>query len=187
MNRSELILKAAEICMREKGFHQTSVQSIASQAGISVGLIYKYYESKEAIVKALVTSVVQHMVDLLNAEFEKVAHAENIPHLMQDIVPPALEHSIVLLMEVSSEATRNGSIQQIMDDAWHVLKNNFIRQEQTLNSRLDANTIHARLYIMSLVIDGMIIQRSLKQRDFPASFMPFFNAITQDINHYDAA
>ena len=42
MNRSEQILDAAEQCMRLKGFHQTSIQNIASQADVSIGLIYKY-------------------------------------------------------------------------------------------------------------------------------------------------
>ena len=186
MDRSELIVKAAEICMREKGFHRTSVQSIASQAGISVGLIYKYYESKEAIIEALVTNVVQKMISFLNTDFERIAYAGANAQSVQDIVPPEIESSIVLLMEVSSEATRNIRIQQIMHDAWQVLKSNFIRQEQTLNPAQNADIIHTRLYVMSLVTDGLIIHSSMKQRDVPASFMPFLNTIINDINQDDA-
>ncbi|MDU6440477.1 TetR/AcrR family transcriptional regulator [Pantoea piersonii] len=186
MNRSELILKAAESCMREKGFRQTSVQNIAREAGVSVGLIYKYYENKEAIIEALVTRVVKNMIDLLNADFEKIAHAGSISNSMQDIVPPALEHNIVLLMEVSAEATRNTRIHQIMRDAWQELKNNFIHQEQLRNSKIETSTIYSRLYIMSLIIDGMIIRRSMKQRDLSTSFMSLFNTITQHINRHDA-
>lgn len=187
MSRSDLILKAAESCMREKGFRQTSVQNIAKEAGVSVGLIYKYYENKEAIIEALVTSVVQKMIDLLNSDFDKIAHAEKITNSMQDILPPALEHSIVLLMEVSAEATRNARIHQIMDDAWQELKNNFIRQEQSHKPEVEASNIYARLYVMSLIIDGMIIRRSLKQRDVPDSFMLLFNNIIQDINRHETA
>ncbi|MGK3115465.1 TetR/AcrR family transcriptional regulator [Candidatus Pantoea formicae] len=187
MNRSEQILDAAEQCMRLKGFHQTSIQNIASQADVSIGLIYKYYKNKEAIIEALVTRVVQRMIALLNADFEQIAHAGGITHSAQDIVPPKVENSIVLLMEISSEATRNERIRHIMHDAWQVLKNNFIQQEQTLNPALDANMIHTRLYVMSLVIDGMIIRRCMKQRDVPASFMPFFDAITHDVNQHNGA
>lgn len=187
MNRSEQILDAAEQCMRQKGFHQTSIQNIASQADVSIGLIYKYYKNKEAIIEALVTNVVQRMIALLNADFEQIAHSGGITHTAQDIVPPEVESSIVLLMEVSSEATRNPRIHHIMQDAWQVLKENFIRQEQALNPALDANKIHTRLYIMSLVIDGMIIRRCMKQRDVPTTFMPFFNAIAHDVNQHDAA
>ncbi|MBK0123794.1 helix-turn-helix transcriptional regulator [Pantoea sp. S61] len=185
MNRSEQILDAAEQCMRLKGFHQTSIQNIASQADVSIGLIYKYYKNKEAIIEALVTNVVQRMIALLNADFERIAHAGGVTHSVQDIVPPEVEHSIVLLMEVSSEATRNERIRQIMNDAWQVLKNNFITQEQTLNPSLDASVINTRLHIISLVIDGMIIRRCMKQREVPIGFMPFFDAITRDINQHD--
>lgn len=184
MDRKELIIEAAESCMRENGFHQTSVKSIASQAGVSVGLIYKYYESKEAIIEALVSKVVKHMIKLLNADFEKIAHLGGITYSVQDMVPPELEKNIALLLEVSSEAMRNTRVQQIMHDAWQVLKINFIRQEQELNPETDVNISLTRLHVMSLLIDGIIIRRSMKRQDVPASFMPFFNAITQNMNQH---
>ncbi|MDI9222414.1 TetR/AcrR family transcriptional regulator [Pantoea sp. EA-12] len=187
MNRSEQILDAAEQCMRQKGFHQTSIQNIASQADVSIGLIYKYYTNKEAIIEALVTHVVQRMITMLNADFEQIAHAGGMTHSANDIIPAEVENSIVLLMEVSSEATRNTRIRQIMNDAWQILKNNFITQEQALNPGLDANKIHTRLYIMSLVIDGIIIRRCMKQRAVPASFMSFFDTIANDVNQHSIA
>ncbi|MFZ4212165.1 TetR/AcrR family transcriptional regulator [Pantoea endophytica] len=186
MNRSEQILAAAEQCMRLKGFHQTSIQNIASQADVSIGLIYKYYKNKEAIIEALVTNVVQRMITLLNADFERIAHMKGHYHEAEDIVPAAVENSIILLMEVSSEATRNNRIQQIMLDAWHDLKNNFIAQEQTLHPEQDANAIHTRLYVMSLIIDGIIIRRCMKQRDIASGFMPFFNAVVNDVYPHGA-
>ncbi|MFC7777445.1 TetR/AcrR family transcriptional regulator [Pantoea sp. GCM10028869] len=186
MNRSEQILAAAEQCMRLKGFHQTSIQNIASQADVSIGLIYKYYKNKEAIIEALVTNVVQRMITLLNADFERIAHMKGHYHEAEDIVPAAVENSIILLMEVSSEATRNNRIQQIMLDAWHDLKNNFITQEQTLHPEQDANAIHTRLYVMSLIIDGIIIRRCMKQRDMAPGFMPFFNAVVNDVYPHGA-
>lgn len=187
MNRSEQILDAAEKCMRQKGFHQTSIQNIASQADVSIGLIYKYYKNKETIIEALVTNVVHRMITLLNADFEKITHARGVTHSVQDIVPPEIENSIILLMEISSEATRNERIRQIMYDAWQVLKKNFIAQDQAVNPALDANIIHTRMYVMSLVIDGMIIRRCMKQRDVPVEFMPFFDAITHDVNNHGIA
>jgi len=187
MDRSEQILEAAEQCMRQKGFHQTSIQNIASQANVSIGLIYKYYKNKDAIIEALVTNVVQRMIALLNADFEKITDAGKATYSAQDIVPPEVENSIVLLMEISSEATRNERIHHIMQEAWQVLKNNFVVQEHGLNPSLDARVIHTRLYVMSLIIDGMIIRRCMKQRDVPASFMPFFDAIIHDVNLHGPA
>lgn len=173
--------------MRERGFDQTSVQSIAKEAGVSVGLIYRYYETKEAIIEALVTRVVRRMIDLLNSDFEKMTHKGPGAHSIEDILPPSLEQSIVLLIEVSSAATRNRRIHQIMADAWQELKNNFILQEQKRNAATEAGTIYTRLYVMSLILDGIIIRRSLKKKALPANFMLLFNAVTQDIHPHTTA
>lgn len=75
MNSEQKILQAAERCMREKGFHQTSIQNVAASANVSVGLIYKYFTNKDAIIEALVLDVVRRMKQLLNADFEKISHS----------------------------------------------------------------------------------------------------------------
>lgn len=46
-------MTAAMICFAKCGFHQTSMHDISQEAGISVGLIYRYFESKEAVIAAL--------------------------------------------------------------------------------------------------------------------------------------
>lgn len=182
MNRSEEILEAAEYCMRHKGFHQTSIQSIAAQANVSIGLIYNYYKNKEAIIEALITKVVQRMIALLQADFEHLANAGKVTHSVQDIASTEVENSIALLIEISSESTRNERIRQILNDAWRVLKENYIAQEQTLNPALDADKLHTRMYVMSLLIDGMIIRRCMKKREIATSFMPFLDAVSHEIN-----
>lgn len=46
------ILAAAEKCFVAKGFHQTSMQDIAGASGLSMGLLYRYFDSKSAIIRA---------------------------------------------------------------------------------------------------------------------------------------
>ena len=48
--KKELILNTALILFAENGFHQTSMEQIAKKAGISKGLTYNYFESKNAIL-----------------------------------------------------------------------------------------------------------------------------------------
>ena len=54
--RVEEIVAAATACFLEKGFHKTSVQDIAGRAGLSMGLLYRYFPSKEAIIEAAATT-----------------------------------------------------------------------------------------------------------------------------------
>ncbi|GME42136.1 TetR family transcriptional regulator [Pantoea agglomerans] len=187
MNRSEEILEAAEYCMRQKGFYQTSVQNIARQANVSVGLIYKYYKNKEAIIEALIKNVVQRMIDSLKDALDNLAHAGKVAHSAHGVVSVDVEKSIVLLIDISAEATRNERIRKIINDAWQMLKENFITQEQALNPSLDADIIQTRLYIMSLIIDGMTIRRYMKQREIDGSVMSFLDVISHDINQNSVA
>src|ERR1700757_4539092 len=48
-DRRSQILDAALACFAKHGFHQTSMHDISAEAGISVGLIYRYFENKEAL------------------------------------------------------------------------------------------------------------------------------------------
>ena len=48
------ILDAAQHCFIEHGFHAASMASIAETAGMSAGLIYRYFENKNAIILAII-------------------------------------------------------------------------------------------------------------------------------------
>src|SRR5215210_5266667 len=52
-DRPEQILNAAIVCFAKCGFHQTSMHDISAEAGISVGLIYRYFANKEAVIAAI--------------------------------------------------------------------------------------------------------------------------------------
>jgi len=51
------ILDAAAAEFGEKGFHDSSIVSITIRAGVALGSFYTYFESKEALFKALVADM----------------------------------------------------------------------------------------------------------------------------------
>ena len=51
--RKAQILDAAWACFSDKGYNQTTMQDIATSAGISAGAIYRYFAGKEAVLKAI--------------------------------------------------------------------------------------------------------------------------------------
>jgi AcrR family transcriptional regulator len=52
-DKADAILAAALDLFVERGFHGTSVPSVADRAGVAAGTIYHYFASKEALVNAL--------------------------------------------------------------------------------------------------------------------------------------
>ncbi len=51
------LLDAAAVEFGEKGFHEASVSSITRRAGIALGSFYTYFDSKDALFRALVADM----------------------------------------------------------------------------------------------------------------------------------
>src|SRR3954463_9130689 len=55
--RRQQILTAARTCFLSKGLHNTSMQDLIQEAGLSVGAVYRYFKSKNEIINAIATTV----------------------------------------------------------------------------------------------------------------------------------
>lgn len=73
--RRQQIVEAATRLMEKQGFHDTSVSALAREAGISVGTVYQYLESKESILLLVLEDVLE-------------SYAEEVPAAMADLVDP---------------------------------------------------------------------------------------------------
>lgn len=54
--RRQQILDAARVCFVRKGFHQTSMQDVFTESGLSAGAVYRYFKGKDELVMALATT-----------------------------------------------------------------------------------------------------------------------------------
>lgn len=54
--RRRQILDAARVCFVRKGFHQTSMQDVFTESGLSAGAVYRYFKSKDELVIALAST-----------------------------------------------------------------------------------------------------------------------------------
>src|SRR6202022_2629411 len=64
-DRRTQILDAAVVCFAKRGFHQASMHDISAEAGISVGLIYRYFQNKEAVISAMADRHKQEIQEIL--------------------------------------------------------------------------------------------------------------------------
>lgn len=65
-SRRRQVLDAAVTVMQRTGFHQMSMQSLADEADVSVGLIYKYFGGKEDILLATIVAILDSFRDQLD-------------------------------------------------------------------------------------------------------------------------
>jgi AcrR family transcriptional regulator len=59
------ILAAARRCFVRDGFHQTSMQDLVSEAGLSSGAVYRYFPSKDAMIEAIAEQNLEEVTAVL--------------------------------------------------------------------------------------------------------------------------
>lgn len=87
-----LIERTAMRCFAEKGFHNTSISTIAKEAGISAGLTYNYFSSKDELLKSIYIKGIQKVYAPLASRKELtketfLAFIENIFSEIQANIP----------------------------------------------------------------------------------------------------
>ncbi len=69
-DRPDEIAEAAFEAFAANGYSATKVEDVARRAGVSKGLLYLYYKTKEELFKAVIRNVVVRRIDLLIAALE---------------------------------------------------------------------------------------------------------------------
>ncbi|UGT60525.1 TetR/AcrR family transcriptional regulator [Nocardia asteroides] len=54
--RRQQIVDAAQRCFARRGFHQSSMQDVFAESGLSAGAVYRYFRSKDELVAALASN-----------------------------------------------------------------------------------------------------------------------------------
>lgn len=70
-DRPQEITEAALAAFAEKGYAATRVEEVAKRAGVSKGLVYLYFRTKEEIFKAVIRSFVVPRIDSLIAVIDR--------------------------------------------------------------------------------------------------------------------
>jgi AcrR family transcriptional regulator len=73
-SRRRQVLDAAVKVMGKTGFHQMSMQDLATEANVSVGLIYKYFGGKEDLLLATIVRIQDAFRDQLAPVMEAAGH-----------------------------------------------------------------------------------------------------------------
>ena len=93
-DRREQIMQAAMGCFAKRGFHQASMHDISAEAGISVGLIYRYFANKEAVISAMADRHKQEIQEVLERARQAPSLLESLEMEHRPATPK--EHALVM-------------------------------------------------------------------------------------------
>jgi len=70
--KKKLILDTALGLFANKGYHATSISMITKEVGISKGLIYNYFKSKEYLLTTIFHKIIFEVMDMINPNHDDV-------------------------------------------------------------------------------------------------------------------
>ncbi|MFG2053686.1 TetR/AcrR family transcriptional regulator [Micromonospora sp. NPDC048930] len=166
--RRQQILDAARRCFLRDGFHNTSMQDVIAEAGLSVGAVYRYFPSKND----LITAIAQSVIGGADGLFAELAGAEP-PLPLVEALDRALafvdsqtgpDGLLPLAIQVWSEAQRDPALAGFVRDTYTRLRNRFAelsrraRDAGELPPDADPEAVGAALFGL---IPGYFMQRIL--------------------------
>lgn len=162
-SQRERILDAAQKCFIEHGFHGAGMALIAETAGISAGLIYRYFDGKNAIVLAIIARE-------LEGKRAKIEELYSRPGFLDAVVEKfrawqsgdASVMNAPLFLDMSAEATRAPEIARAIEASDALTRDDF---EQWLGRArgeggmgMAKDVARGRAILMQCLIEGLILR-----------------------------
>jgi TetR/AcrR family transcriptional repressor of uid operon len=117
VDRRTQILDAAVVCFSKRGFQQASMHDISAEAGISVGLIYRYFQNKEAVISAMADRHKQEIQEILERARQASGLLESLEVLFTahcgETEPQVVSAFVV---DLFAEASRNPPVAELVRD-----------------------------------------------------------------------
>ncbi|MEQ1726457.1 MAG: TetR/AcrR family transcriptional regulator [Sphingopyxis sp.] len=116
------LIDAAAIEFGEKGFHEGSISGITSRAGVALGSFYTYFDSKDAIFRALVKAMSEQVRDHVAPALANAGGAVT-----------AERNALKAFLDFASE---HRELYRIIDEAEFVDPDSFRRHYETTAQRI---------------------------------------------------
>jgi len=110
--RRRQILDAAVRTFAQKGYHACRVSDIAEEAGVAYGLVYHYFESKEAVLESIFRDTWGMMLEAIKAVEDTERSPREQLRKTAAIVLRTWRHDPDLVRVLVREVTRSGEQMQ---------------------------------------------------------------------------
>jgi TetR/AcrR family transcriptional regulator, repressor for uid operon len=163
-DRRARILDAAEHCFVRSGFHRTTMQDVAAEAGMSPGNLYRYFPSKDAIVAGLA----ERDRARVTADFAEIVGADDFVEGFRALGRKHFEDEprerAVLCLEIWAEATRNPAFSALVgefDRDVHDRMVTLFGQAQERGVIAAGVDLDALATLISTMADGLFVRRAV--------------------------
>ncbi len=159
------ILNAGLKLFARKGYHGTSIADIAKEAGISKGLAYNYFKSKDELAEAILLMALEFL-----DEFDALFKMEEDPYkIMEILIKETFNHLRRneefwrLYVSFSFQAEITPKMSKIFKD----LEKGYIDKVEKLFRKIGIKNAKAEAYLLGALFDGVSIDYLLDKENYP--------------------
>jgi AcrR family transcriptional regulator len=173
LDRQTQILDAALVCFAKRGFHQASMHDISAEAGISVGLIYRYFENKDAVISAMADRHKKEIGEVLERARQAATLLESLEilftaHCCED-APQVVSAFVV---DLYAEASRNQRVADLVRDVLQTAMDgvtDLIARSPEAESAAHGLKPHEQAELIFAVSRGMLMRDVLQPQEMTAA------------------
>jgi AcrR family transcriptional regulator len=166
VDRRTHILDAAERRFSRAGFHRTTMQDVAAEAGMSPGNLYRYFPSKDALVAGLCerdrVGLAQEFAEM-RANTPEGGFLAAFKELGRRHFEDSARNKAKLCLEIWAEATRNPAVAALQTEFARALNEQFVaafqaaKRDGSVDASVDARFVAS---IVSKLGDGLFVRRA---------------------------
>ena len=166
--RREEILDAAKRCFVRNGFHETSMQDLFTEVGLSSGAVYRYFASKDDVILAIAEGNLRDVLALFHA-FARDPHSDGLgaalATVFETIRAKDKQDSLgSLALLVWGEVLRNATLRERFETALSQMRRDLAlvvsgrQDERVLPGQVAADDIAG---LLLAIVPGFILQLTL--------------------------
>ncbi len=151
-----LIMEAAIEVFAEKTFQGASVSLIAKKAGISKGLLYNYFESKEALLKEIVKNASNLVYQYFDPNHDGILTKEEFFFFLKKNIQVVKEN--VNYWKLYSALVLQPDVMKLIEHDFDEVTANYGKLVYNLFTKCGVKDVKGELLLLTAVMKGALIQ-----------------------------
>ena len=165
----ELIINEATILFAENGFRETTIEKIARKAGISKGLIYNYFSSKDDLLESIITCGFPYFDEIADNVPENLPAIDQLESLLNNFIT-SLKKNLAfwkLYQSIISHPTVSRGMVKFKEYFETVFSPLLSKIFTALFTQISESEISIEVLIFAALLDGIAFDYVVIGEDYP--------------------
>jgi len=151
-----------------KGYHATSISQIAEKAGISKGLLYNYYKSKEHLLNTVIMKIYDEIMQI-------VQMSENLPaeKQIEQMIVETIDHlkKNITLWKLYLFLVHQSDVHKKLSELYEKMRDDYLNYVVKLFKEMGSNNPTMEALMLGTMFDGIGLNYVTAPEGYPLDEM----------------